>query len=131
MTEVVAAFISEGGKFMICKRPENKKRGGLWEFVGGKVEPGERPRDALRRECREELDVDIEVGGEIASVVYEYPDVAIRLTLFACVIVRGVPKLLEHSEMRYITAAETDLYAFCPADTGILDIIKNRFGDMV
>lgn len=62
MTEVVAALIKKDDKFLICQRPKNKARGLLWEFVGGKVEKGEGLQDALKRECKEELDVDIEVG---------------------------------------------------------------------
>ena len=62
MTEVVAALIWEGEKFMICQRPAHKARGLLWEFVGGKVEPGETKEQALIRECREELAVTLSVG---------------------------------------------------------------------
>lgn len=62
MTEVVAALIWQGEKFMICQRPPHKARGLLWEFVGGKVEKGETPQEALVRECREELAVTVSVG---------------------------------------------------------------------
>ena len=67
-TEVVAALIWDGGRFMICQRPAHKARGLLWEFVGGKVEPGETKPAALARECREELGVEVEVGGEFMAV---------------------------------------------------------------
>ena len=74
MTEVVAALIWEGRKFMICQRPAHKARGLLWEFVGGKVEPGEAKEQALVRECREELGITVAVGDVFAEVTHVYPD---------------------------------------------------------
>ncbi len=120
MTEVVAALIREGDKFMICRRPAHKARGLLWEFPGGKVEPGETHQEALVRECREELDVEIGVYDVYFDVVHEYPDILIHLTLFNAEITAGEPRLLEHSEIRWITAAEIPMYDFCPADADIL-----------
>ena len=79
-TEVVAALIWDGGRFMICQRPAHKARGLLWEFVGGKVEPGETKPAALARECREELGVEVEVGGEFMAVTHDYPDLLVRLS---------------------------------------------------
>ncbi len=81
-TEVVAALIWDGGKFMICQRPAHKARGLLWEFVGGKVEPGETKQQALVRECREELAVTIEPHEVFTEVTHLYPDITIHLTLF-------------------------------------------------
>ena len=89
ITEVVAALIWNQDKFMICQRPAHKARGLLWEFVGGKVEPGETFEDALIRECREELDITVDVHDIFLQVVHEYPDIHIRLTLFNCVIAAG------------------------------------------
>ncbi len=127
MTDVVAALIWDNDKFMICKRPENKKRGLLWEFVGGKVEPGETKQQALIRECREELDITVEVGDVFTEVVHEYPDITITLTLFNAKIAEETPKLLEHLDLKWITPAEIPQYDFCPADTDILkQIIKLR-----
>ena len=120
MTEVVAALIRDGGRFMICRRPAHKARGLLWEFVGGKVEPGETGRDALVRECREEIGVEIDVRDVYFDVVHEYPDILIHLTLYNAVITEGKPKLLEHSEIRWITPEEIPQYVFCPADADIL-----------
>ena len=80
MTEVVAALIWEGERFLACQRPAHKARGLLWEFVGGKVEPGETKEEALRRECREELGVTLKVGDPFMEVVHTYPDLTIRLT---------------------------------------------------
>ena len=126
MTEVVAALIWEHDKFFICQRPAHKARGLLWEFVGGKVEPGETKRQALVRECREELDVTVDVGDVFLDVVHEYPDLTVHLTLFEARIVDGEPKRLEHNAFAWITPAEIDNYAFCPADEDILKAIKER-----
>lgn len=126
MTEVVAALIFENGKFMICQRPAHKTRGLLWEFVGGKVEPGETRQEALARECREELDIDVEVGDEFMSLVHRYPDITVHLTLFFARIRSGEIRLLEHNDIRWISPEEIDQYSFCPADDEILKRIKER-----
>lgn len=120
MTEVVAAIIRNNDKFMICQRPANKARPLLWEFVGGKVEPGETKEQALIRECKEELDITIEVDDVFTETIHEYPDISIRLTVFNAKITEGVPKLVEHNDLKWITPDEIPQYAFCPADVGIL-----------
>ena len=128
ITEVVAALIWDGGRFMICRRPAHKARGLLWEFVGGKVEPGETKEAALIRECREELDITLEVGDVFMDVVHEYPDLTVHLTLFEAKIAAGEPRLLEHSALAWITPDEIGQYEFCPADVEILEKIRERFG---
>lgn len=120
MTEVVAALIWRGDSFMICQRPAHKARGLLWEFVGGKVEPGETKEQALIRECREELGVTLSAGDIFMEVVHEYPDITVHLTLFHAVIADGEPQMLEHNDIRWITPGEIPEYDFCPADTEIL-----------
>ena len=124
MTEVVAALIWNGNRFLACQRPAHKARGLLWEFVGGKVEPGETREAALIRECREELDVTIAVQDVFFEVDHVYPDLTIHLTLFHATIAEGTPKKLEHNDIRWITVDEIDQYAFCPADEEILERIK-------
>lgn len=118
--EVVAALIWDGNKFLICRRPAHKARGLLWEFVGGKVEKGETKAQALVRECREELDITVEPHAVFMEVMHEYPDLNVHLTLFDCVLLYGQPKLLEHSEMKWIAPSEIPNYEFCPADQEIL-----------
>lgn len=125
VTEVVAALIWDEGRFMICQRPEGKTRGLLWEFVGGKVEMGEGLREALVRECKEELAVTVEAGDVYMEVVHEYTDMTVRLTLFEARIVEGVPQKLEHNDIRWITPAEIDEYDFCPADVEILERLRS------
>ena len=126
VTEVVAALIEDGERFLICQRPAAKARALLWEFVGGKVEPGETKPQALVRECREELDITLDVGEELAQVVHPYPDLTVRLTLFRTKIAQGTPRMLEHNDIRWITVDELDQYTFCPADVEIISILKAR-----
>lgn len=120
MTEVVAALVWDNDKFMICQRPAHKARPLLWEFVGGKVEPGETKEQALVRECQEELAITLSVGDVFMAVVHEYPDITIRLTLFNATIAEGVPQKLEHNDIQWITPEEIPNYNFCPADEEIL-----------
>ena len=124
ITEVVAALIWRGDTFLVCQRPAHKARGLLWEFVGGKVEPGETPQQALIRECREELDIVIEVDEVFMELVHTYPDLTVHLMLFDSRIVGREPKLLEHNDLRWITCSEIDDYPFCPADEEILARLK-------
>ena len=128
MTEVVAALIWDQDRFLICQRPAHKARGLLWEFVGGKVEPGESMEAALIRECREELDITVSVGTLFTQVVHEYPDILIRLSLFHCTIAQGTPKLLEHQDLKWILPSQIPDFDFCPADTDILALIQGQFG---
>lgn len=127
--EVVAALIWRGDRFLACQRPLNKARGGLWEFVGGKVERGESGPEALVRECREELDVAIRVRGEFMDVTHDYPDLTVHLTLYEAEIESGEPRKLEHSDVRFITVDEMDDYAFCPADQVFCREICRRHAD--
>ena len=120
VVEVVAAFIWNNDKFMICQRPAHKARGLLWEFVGGKVELGETKEQALIRECREELNVLLSVGDVFMDVVHEYPDLTVHLTLFNAIIAEGEPQKLEHHDIKWITPSEISNYEFCPADEEIL-----------
>lgn len=124
MTEVVAALIWDGDRFMACQRPPHKARGLLWEFVGGKVELGETREEALIRECREELAVELRVDGLFMDVVHEYPDLTVHLSLYNAVIASGEPQKLEHCDIRWLTVDEIDEYAFCPADDEILKRLK-------
>ena len=126
MVNVVGALIWQGDRFMICQRPAHKKRGLLWEFVGGKVEPGETKQEALIRECREELDVTISVGDIFYQVVHEYPDLTVHLTLFNAAIAEGIPKKLEHNDIQWIKVDEIPQYSFCPADEEILELLMGR-----
>ena len=124
--DVSAALIWRGDRFFICRRPANKARALLWEFPGGKAEQGETPERALERECLEELGIPVIVKSEFASVVYEYPDITVRLTLFDTLISEGEPVLLEHAGSAWISAGEIGRYEFCPADIELLEAIRKK-----
>ena len=124
MTEVVAALIWDENRFLACQRPAHKARGLLWEFVGGKVEPGETREQALIRECQEELSVTVAVQDVFMEVDHVYPDLTVHLTLFNASIAEGIPQKIEHNDLRWITEEEIDQYPFCPADEEILRRLK-------
>ena len=127
MIEVVAALIWDDDKFLICQRPMNKAQGLLWEFVGGKVEPGETKEAALVRECQEELGITLDVGEVFTDVTHAYPEKTVHLTFFYAVIKEGVPQKLEHNDIRWISVEEIPNYTFCPADGEILEKIVSKY----
>jgi 8-oxo-dGTP diphosphatase len=125
IVDVVGAIIKDGDRYLVGQRAANKAQGGLWEFMGGKIEPGETPEQALARECREELALEIEDEHIIDSVVHEYPEKTIRLTLISCSPKSGsIPKALEHQQIRWVTRAEMDIMDFAPADR---ELIRKQF----
>ena len=125
IVEVVGAIIKDGDRYLVGQRAANKAQGGLWEFMGGKIEPGETPEQALARECREELDLEIEDEHIIDSVIHDYPEKTIRLTLISCSPKSGsVPKALEHQQIRWVTRSEMDALDLAPADR---ELIRKQF----
>ena len=128
MINVAAALIRKDDKFLICRRPNNKARGLLWEFVGGKTEPGETKEAALIRECKEELTIDIKTNGVFMHLVHEYPDTTVDLTVFNAEITGGEITLTEHSEYKWISPCEIPNHIFCPADREILKKIISDAG---
>lgn len=127
MVEVAAALIRKDDTFLICQRPEQKARGLLWEFVGGKLESGETGEEALIRECQEELGIGVKPEGIFCQVVHKYPDITIRLSVYNARIAEGTPQLLEHKDLKWITPKEIPLYDFCPADVDVLRKIQEAF----
>ncbi len=123
VVEVVACLLVDGNRFLICQRPTNKARPLMWEFVGGKVEKGESRQEALIRECKEELAVDIGVDEKLSEHQHVYPDITINLTLFKCHLICGEVTLLEHQDAAWISIEETDQYQFCPADEEMLEVV--------
>ena len=124
MIEVVAAMIRRDGRFLICRRPQGKNCEFMWEFPGGKVEPGETNEAALAREIREELNCGIAVGERLAETTHAYPNVEIHLTLYAAGLTDGEPECLEHSRIAWINENETAGYSFCPADAKLMRAIQ-------
>ena len=121
--EVVAAVIHEGNKIFATQRGYGEFKDG-WEFPGGKIETGETPEQALKREIKEELDTDIEVGELIDVVEHDYPTFHISMKCFWCSVKNGELKLLEHEDAKWITRSEIDSVDWLPADRGILLKIK-------
>ena len=126
MIDVVAALIENNGQFLVCQRPVHKSRGGMWEFPGGKIEPGETPQEAVVRECFEELDIQVEAGHAIHQVIHEYPDITIRLTSYHARLMAREPKPLEHQNLRWLLIEDMDIDQFCPADQAFLIALKNQ-----
>lgn len=122
IVEVVAALVRDSdGHYLVGQRPAHKSQGGLWEFMGGKVEPGETPWQALVRECREELALEIENGRVVDAVVHAYPERTIRLTLIACSPKAGsAPVPLEHEAIRWVTVSDMRQLPFSPADAELI-----------
>lgn len=131
--DVVAAIIQRGDGLLITRRPAGKRRGLLWEFPGGKVEPGEPHAQALRRECREELGVDIRVGRLFMQVRHEYPDIAVDLFLYTAALTDAgqQPRALEGQALRWVIASELPAFDFCPADEAILARLQSEHGRYV
>lgn len=122
--EVVGGIICRGDKFLLGKRPYCKSQGGMWEFIGGKIEPGETPEQALARECMEEIALPIMNARIRTSVTHAYSDRTIHLTLINCEPVSDAePKALEHAELGWFTAAEAVTLDFCPADVELLPVV--------
>lgn len=124
--EVVAALLRNRDTFLLCQRPEGKARAGLWEFPGGKVEPGETKDVAILRECREELDAEIASFGALMEVTHAYPEVTVHLTLMDCRLVGDGIRPLEHAAMRFVTPEEAAELALCPADRVFLTELAAR-----
>ncbi len=125
---VVGALIfNNNNEFLIFKRPSNKMRGNLWEFIGGKVEPSETKVEALKRECTEEIGTSVEVLSEFIKVNHDYPDIKICLTIFEAQLKDKSFELLEHQDYKWIKLEDIDLYEFCPADYEVLEKIKKEF----
>ena len=123
---VSAALICKDGRFLIGQRPAHKARGLLWEFVGGKLEPGETGPEALPRECQEELGVTVAVGPLYARLTHTYPDLTVELLLYQAAIAEGTPRLLEHAALRWVAVDELAQYTFCPADAPILERLRTE-----
>ena len=123
---VSAALICKDGRFLVGQRPAHKARGLLWEFVGGKLEPGETGPEALTRECREELGVTVAVGPLYARLTHTYPDLTVELLLYQAAIAAGTPQLLEHAALRWVAVDELAQYDFCPADAPILERLRTE-----
>lgn len=116
---VVAAVIMKEGKVFATQRGYGEFKDG-WEFPGGKVEAGESPKEALCREIREELEVEVNVGDLIDTIEYDYPAFHLSMKCYACTIAGGSPHLLEHEAARWLSADQLDSVAWLPADITLI-----------
>jgi 8-oxo-dGTP diphosphatase len=124
IVDVVGAVVRDGDRVLMAQRPEGKAQTGLWEFPGGKVEPGETPEEALARECREELLLEIEAPRVITSVIHRYPGMTIRLMLVECRARPGsVPVPQEGQAVGWYRAADMDSLPLCPADRELIPFV--------
>ena len=120
---VVAAVIFKDGKVFATQRGYGEFKDG-WEFPGGKVEPGESPEDALRREIREELEVEVNVGDLIDTIEYDYPAFHLSMKCFACTIAGGSPHLLEHEAAKWLKSKQLGSVDWLPADVTLIPKIE-------
>lgn len=121
--KVVAAIIQDGDKIFATQRGYGEFKDG-WEFPGGKIEEGETPEEALIREIREELDTEIEVGEQIDTVEYDYPEFHLTMHCFLCQVLSGDLTLKEHEAARWLTRETLDSVDWLPADEGLIERLK-------
>jgi 8-oxo-dGTP diphosphatase len=121
---VVAGVICFEGRFLITQREPGDTLGGYWEFPGGKVEPNEDLKAALRRELREEIGVEAEIGDLIHDQVHAYPDRDVRLYFYAARIVSGEPRRIEVADFAWVTADQFLDFQFPEADLPLLNLLR-------
>ena len=124
---VVGAVLTQGTKILAAQRGEGMSLSGMWEFPGGKIEEGETPQEALRRELEEELLCSAEIGEKLETTEYEYDFGIVILTTFFGTIVDNEPTLTEHSELRWVEAAELGDLPWAPADIPAVDRVVAHF----
>jgi len=126
---VVAALVRRGEAVLVQQRLPGAARGLLWEFPGGKVEPGETDPQALIRECREELAVELAVEERVARVVHRYADLEVELVLYRSRLVSGEPKALHAQAVRFAPLAELPQLPFCEADVPFVnELAAGKYG---
>lgn len=124
---VVGAVITRNGLVLCAQRGPDGSLAGLWEFPGGKIEPGESPRAALEREIAEELECVIEVGSEVVTTACEYSFGIVTLTTFYCTLVDGTPKLTEHASIEWLAPEQLGTLDWAPADIPAVEKIQADF----
>lgn len=121
---VTAAVICRENKVLATQRGYGDYKD-WWEFPGGKIEPGESPEQALKREILEELAAEISVGRKIMTVEYDYPTFHLSMDCFVCTLIRGEPELLEHEAAKWLSRSELDSVPWLPADREVVDTLKD------
>jgi len=124
MIQVTAAIITSNGKTLIAKRKPSARLPNLWEFPGGKVEPGESAEQCLKRELYEEFEIHVRIGERIGSSIHTYDFGTIELIAFKARLVGGRFKLHDHTEIQWVQPADLNRFTFTPADTPFVDMIR-------
>lgn len=125
---VVGAVVTNSKNEILCAlRSPVMSLPNLWEFPGGKIEPGERPEESLFREIQEELNCTIQVGDHIETTRYEYEKVIVELSTFQSTIVSGAPEALEHAELRWVPVKQLNSLNWAPADVPAVEKIMKAF----
>jgi len=124
MEVAVAIIVNQEGKTLIAKRKQGKTLGGCWEFPGGKIEPGEKREGSVVRELKEEMDIDVRVGEQIAEIEYSYEWGGVHLIAFQTEIIKGHIKLLDHDAVAWVLMDDMNKYGMTPADEPLITAIK-------
>ena len=125
---VVGAVIEQDGRIFACQRGPGMSLAGMWEFPGGKIEPGESGPDALAREITEELECTVRVGELVTTTEHQYDFGVVSLTTYVCALLDGTPRLTEHSEGRWLPVSELHSVEWAPADIPAVEILIERLG---
>lgn len=122
----VAVISNQQGKILIDRRKTEGEMGGLWEFPGGKIEAGETVEECIKREIKEELDLEIIVGDRLTTITHNYKTFDVTLYVHNCRYLSGKPEPLECEEIRWIDPWLMDQYQFPKANVQIIDLIQER-----
>lgn len=121
--EIVVGAVKKRGRYLLGKRPDNGLLGGLWEFPGGKVRPGEPHELALAREMEEEIGIEVKIGGLLASVTHAYSHFRVTLNVYRCEHIAGAPQSNAHTAVKWVPKAHFDRYAFPKANHKFLHLL--------
>ena len=126
MKKVTAAILIKDGLFLIAKRKKEDKLANKWEFPGGKIEKGETAEECLKREIKEELQINVKIGDFFGESLYYYPQGAIQLLAYWAYWESGGIELMVHDEYKWVSIKELDYYDFAPADIPLVKKLKER-----
>lgn len=126
--DVVGAVLVGDGLVLAAQRGPGMSMAGMWEFPGGKIEPGETPEASLARELFEELGIRVEVGKHIVTTSHEYDFGIVNLSTYYCTLVSGTPTISEHAEIRWVSPADLGKLEWAPADVEAVELVTEQLG---